>query len=375
MTSRAWRGLDARPGTTARPRRADGARSAIHPADVHGRFIRARRIVFARADRALLALPVVRIGGHPAVHLDVARRRFFLFGGDVQRAGHLARLLPAIGVASRCCSSPPGSGASGAAGPARRRCSSRALSPDRALIDGPRERGAQAAGAPWTAGQLGRCVVKHAAVPRRRRCCLARRAQPVPVGAASCRRWCARPGAHPAAFAWAMAITGRALLQLRLVPRAALHRDLPLRAAAVGAARPRLAGRSATTPQRGEPRAAKRRCRSAGGDRGDCVDCKRCVVGLPDRHRHPQRAADGVHRLRAVHRRVRRGDGQDRRAARPDPLHVDERAGRSARARAGGRASRCTAFAALLAVCAAVAALAGRTCSRRRWSASRASRG
>ena len=28
-----------------------------------------------------LALPLVRVNGHPAVHLDVAARRFYLFGG------------------------------------------------------------------------------------------------------------------------------------------------------------------------------------------------------------------------------------------------------------------------------------------------------
>ena len=34
-------------------------------------------------------------------------------------------------------------------------------------------------------------------------------------------------------------------------------------------------------------------------------------AGLPDRHRHPQRPAVRVHRLRRLHRRLRRGDGQD----------------------------------------------------------------
>ena len=42
---------------------------------------------------------------------------------------------------------------------------------------------------------------------------------------------------------------------------------------------------------------------------------------LPDGHRHPRRPAARLHHLRAVHRRLRRRDGQDRQAARPDRLH------------------------------------------------------
>ena len=64
---------------------------------------------------------------------------------------------------------------------------------------------------------------------------------------------------------------------------------------------------------------------------------RRVRRGVPDRHRHPRRPADGVHRLRAVHRRVRHGDGQARQAARADPLHVPGRA-RGQAAHAAARA-------------------------------------
>jgi polyferredoxin len=60
--------------------RADGRRVAVHTLDVRGRFIRARRLVFGALIAFYLAAPIARIGGHPLVHLDVARRRFFLFG-------------------------------------------------------------------------------------------------------------------------------------------------------------------------------------------------------------------------------------------------------------------------------------------------------
>lgn len=59
---------------------ADGSRKAIHPADVKGRFVRWRRRVYAVLIFIYLLLPFIRVKGNPAVHLDIANRRFFLFG-------------------------------------------------------------------------------------------------------------------------------------------------------------------------------------------------------------------------------------------------------------------------------------------------------
>ena len=60
--------------------RADGSRPTIHPSDVKGRFITARRVGFAVLMAIYLASPLVRIGGHAAVQLDVEQRRFYLLG-------------------------------------------------------------------------------------------------------------------------------------------------------------------------------------------------------------------------------------------------------------------------------------------------------
>jgi len=60
--------------------RADGSRVRIVPADVTGRFARARKLVFALLIGVYVTLPFVKIGGQPAILLDIARRRFFLFG-------------------------------------------------------------------------------------------------------------------------------------------------------------------------------------------------------------------------------------------------------------------------------------------------------
>lgn len=58
----------------------DGSRVAPHPADVKGRFTTRRRVVAAALITVYLALPWVPVGGHPAVFLDIAGRRFHLFG-------------------------------------------------------------------------------------------------------------------------------------------------------------------------------------------------------------------------------------------------------------------------------------------------------
>src|SRR5689334_20199469 len=74
---------------------ADGTRNLVHTADVHGRFVRARRIAFALLVAIYLALPVVHVGGWPAVMLDVPARRFHLFGA-VFDALDVWRLAPAL---------------------------------------------------------------------------------------------------------------------------------------------------------------------------------------------------------------------------------------------------------------------------------------
>ncbi|HVH47935.1 MAG TPA: cytochrome c oxidase accessory protein CcoG, partial [Labilithrix sp.] len=58
----------------------DGRRRRPYPADVSGRWVRARRLVYFALVAIWAALPWIRIGGNPAVFLDVERRQFFLFG-------------------------------------------------------------------------------------------------------------------------------------------------------------------------------------------------------------------------------------------------------------------------------------------------------
>ncbi len=60
--------------------RDDGSHRYLHPADTRGRFTRARRLSGYALIVIYFILPWIPIGGHPAVFLDVAARRFHLFG-------------------------------------------------------------------------------------------------------------------------------------------------------------------------------------------------------------------------------------------------------------------------------------------------------
>lgn len=68
--------------TSERPSFLDerGARTKIHPDDVSGRFLKWRRIAYFILVLHYLALPFIKNGKHPAVHLDIEARRFYLAG-------------------------------------------------------------------------------------------------------------------------------------------------------------------------------------------------------------------------------------------------------------------------------------------------------
>jgi len=59
---------------------ADGSRYFLHPADVRGRFTLFRRLFGVLLLAIYVLLPWIPIGGHPAVFLDLASRRFHFFG-------------------------------------------------------------------------------------------------------------------------------------------------------------------------------------------------------------------------------------------------------------------------------------------------------
>ncbi|HMD61649.1 MAG TPA: cytochrome c oxidase accessory protein CcoG [Opitutaceae bacterium] len=60
--------------------REDGSRRFLFPADAAGRYRSARRASALVLIAVYLSLPWIKVGGYPSVFLDVARRRFHLFG-------------------------------------------------------------------------------------------------------------------------------------------------------------------------------------------------------------------------------------------------------------------------------------------------------
>ncbi len=59
---------------------ADGTHHVLHPADVEGRFTRARMIAGSLLLAIYVALPWIPVNGAPALFLDVEMRRFHIFG-------------------------------------------------------------------------------------------------------------------------------------------------------------------------------------------------------------------------------------------------------------------------------------------------------
>jgi len=60
--------------------KSDGSRNFLHPSDVWGKFTAARRFVAGVLILVYAALPWIPINGYPAVFLDIAHRKFHLFG-------------------------------------------------------------------------------------------------------------------------------------------------------------------------------------------------------------------------------------------------------------------------------------------------------
>ena len=115
--------------------------------------------------------------------------------------------------------------------------------------------------------------------------------------------------------------------------RAGLHLHVPLAALPGRPARRGQPGRHLPEMARRTARAAQARRKLGGARRLHRLQAMR--RGLPDRHRHPRRAAARVHRLRPLRRRLQRRDAADRPAGRPDRLRHRARADRPDRRPAG----------------------------------------
>mgnify|MGYP001062644857 CR=1 FL=1 len=74
---------------------ADGKRKFMHPVIRKGRFWKIRRVIAYGLYAAFFALPLIPVGGHPALQFDIANRRTHVFGGTFYPTDSL--ILVALG--------------------------------------------------------------------------------------------------------------------------------------------------------------------------------------------------------------------------------------------------------------------------------------
>ncbi|WPB74383.1 cytochrome c oxidase accessory protein CcoG [Archangium violaceum] len=264
--------------------RPDGSRLAIYPSDVRGRFITWRRIVFAVLIAIYAVMPFIRMGGHPAIHLDVAARRFYLFGStfNAQDFWIVLFLLTTVGFSLLFATAWLGRVWCGWACPQTVFLEGVYRRIER-WIDGPRERRLRLAAGPWTLERVLRAVTKHGAFLAVS-WLLAHVALAFFVSVKGLGTMVLDgPGGHTVPFAWAMAVTGalyfnfawfREQLCVVLCPYGRLQSAMQDRDSL-------LIGYDIA---RGEPRGRLVKARMALADaprQGDCVDCRKCVTACP----------------------------------------------------------------------------------------------
>lgn len=261
---------------TASSLRRDGGRNWVHPADVKGRFVRARYVVFALLVAVWAALPWIPIGGHPALYLDVPRSRFYLFGGtfNAQDVWLVFFLLTGIGLALILVTTVLGRVWCGWACPQTVFLEGMFRRIER-LVEGPRNQRIARNAGPLTFDKLWRKVVKHALFVIAA-LFVSHVFLSFFVSMPSLLEMVRRsPSEHPTAFAWMAAVSVvlygnfawfREQLCLIICPYGRLQSALTDRDTLV-------VGYDA---RRGEPRG-----KASDPAAGDCVDCKRCVVVCP----------------------------------------------------------------------------------------------
>jgi cytochrome c oxidase accessory protein FixG len=260
------------PGSLGR----DGKRKRPYPADVQGRFLRARKIAYYALIAVWAALPWIPIGGHPAVFLSVEKRQFFLFGDtfNAQDLWLVFFLLSGFGFGLLYVTTLLGRVWCGWACP--QTVFIEALyRPIERLVNGPRNLALKRQQGPMTGDRALRLVATHfgylLASLLVAHVFLAYFVS-LPGVWSMMRR---EPSAHPEAFAWMMATTGlcygtfglfREQFCVVMCPYGRLQSVLiDDDALVVG-----------YDEERGEPRG-----KTSVKDAGDCVDCQRCVVVCP----------------------------------------------------------------------------------------------
>lgn len=254
----------------------DGARRTPYPADVSGRFSRARKVVYVALVALWAALPWIPVGGHPAVFLDVDRRQFFLFGttANAQDLWLLFFLVSGFGFGLVYLTALLGRAWCGWACP-QTVFTELLFRPIERLVNGPRNTALKRARGPWNADRVLRKVATHAlylvAALFVAHVFLAYFVS-LPKLFALVR---AKPSAHPEAFGWMLGTTALAYVAFGI-----FREQFCVVVCPYGRLQSVLLDDDALVvgydEKRGEPRG---HAKTEG--RGACVDCQRCVVVCP----------------------------------------------------------------------------------------------
>jgi cytochrome c oxidase accessory protein FixG len=253
----------------------DGRRKKPQPADVSGRFHTIRRVMFTVMLLVLAALPFIRVGGKPALLLDIPARQFTVLTASFgPQDSYLAFFLLTGGAFLLALStSLYGRAFCGFACPQTVFLDG-LYRPIERLFEGPREARIRRDKGPMNADKLLRKAGKHAAflvastvlahslvflfVPVER----------------SLTMMSAGPSAEPVVFTWVVALTGLAYFNFGF-----FREQFCLAMCPYGRLQAALVDDDARVisydVNRGEPRG------KVGTTKGDCVDCGRCVVVCP----------------------------------------------------------------------------------------------
>lgn len=258
--------------------RPDGQRNFVVPADVKGRFHRRRHVLFALLIVLWAILPWLQIGGHPAVFLDIEHRAFYLFGQvfNAQDFWLVFFLASGVGFALIATTALYGRVWCGYACPQTVFLDGVFRRVER-WIEGPRNTRLRRDAAGITYARLWRKALKHTLYIVLA-FLIAHIVLSYFVSLPNVLRYVRQnPAGHPEAFAWAFAMTA-----VMYVNFAFFREQLCLVICPYGRLQSVLTDSDTVSigydAKRGEPRSHRK---TKGEQKGDCVDCGRCVVVCP----------------------------------------------------------------------------------------------
>ena len=141
--------------------RPDGSRLKVHPADLRGRWLSRRRAAFAVLIAFYVLAPLVPVGGHPSIMLDVQHRRFFLFGQTFNAQDFWMVVLIALAFVFGLLAVTAWRGRVWCGWACPQTVFLEGIyRPIERFLEGPRERRLKLAGTPWTPARSARFVAK-----------------------------------------------------------------------------------------------------------------------------------------------------------------------------------------------------------------------